>query len=258
MRRYAVALPFLAVPLAAAACGGNKSASTTSASSVADPLVAVKDAARKTVAAGTEHAKLAGRVVASGQSISFTGSGDFDTSAHRGAMTAHVAVAGLDTAVDEVSDGTVIYVKSSLIGAMLPAGKTWVKIDVAKTGAAQGATISSLLSQDPAHALTQLQSLKRVTKVGEAQVDGVTTTQYRGRLDLSTLTGTTMTGTGRYDVWIGDDGYVHRVKAIVAKGGTTSTVTADLSAFGDDVTVAVPAAAETFDGTNSTIPGLGG
>ena len=66
MRRYAVALPFLAVPLAAAACGGGKSASTTTASSVADPLVAVKDAARKTVAAGSEHAKLAGRVVASG------------------------------------------------------------------------------------------------------------------------------------------------------------------------------------------------
>jgi hypothetical protein len=258
MRRFAVALPFIAVPLAAAACGGGKSASTTTASSVADPLVAVKDAARKTVAAGSEHAKLAGRVVASGQAISFTGSGDFDTSRHLGSMTVDVSVAGVDTTVDEVSNGTVIYVKSSLIGAMLPAGKTWVKIDVAKTAAAQSATISSLLSQDPAHALTQLQSLKSVTVVGEARLDGAATTHYRGRLDLSTLTGTTMTGTGRYDVWIGDDGYVHRVKAIVAKGGTTSTVSADLSAFGDDVTVAVPAAGETFDGTNSTIPGLGG
>jgi hypothetical protein len=41
-------------------------------------------------------------------------------------------------------------------------------------------------------------------------------------------------------------------------GGATPTVTADLSAFGEDVNVAVPPASETFDGSNSTIPGLGG
>lgn len=258
MRRLAYAFPFLVVPLAAAACGGNKSASTSTASLSADPLVAVKDAARKTVQAGSEHATLAGRIVASGQAISFTGTGDFDTSRHLGSMNANVSVGGLVTPVEEVSRGTVIYVKSDLIGAMLPAGKTWVKIDVAKTGAAQGASISSLLSQDPAHALTELQSLKSVTKLGAVQLGDVSTTHYRGRIDLSVLTGTPMKGKGTYDVWVGDDGYVHRVKAIVVKGGTTSTVTADLSKFGDTVNADVPTASETFDGSNSTIPGLGG
>jgi hypothetical protein len=70
--------------------------------------------------------------------------------------------------------------------------------------------------------------------------------------------GAAQEGTGRYDVWIGDNGYVHRVKAIVTTGGATPTVTTDLSAFGEAVSVTVPPASEAFDGSNSTVPGLGG
>jgi hypothetical protein len=259
MRGFVRAMPFLAVPLAAAACGGGKSASTTTAALPDDPLAAVKGAARKTVQAGSEHAKLAGRVLASGQTITFTGGGDFDTKAHTGSMSLDLSVSGINATVDEVSHGSKVYVKSDLITAMLPAGKTWVKIDVAKAASSQGVSISSILAQDPASALARLKSLRGVTKIGEAQVDGVSTTHYRGRMDLSALTGTTMAGTGRYDVWIGDDGYVHRVKAVVTSSGTTSTVTSDISAFGEPVDVTVPSAAETYVGDTSTIiPGLGG
>jgi hypothetical protein len=256
MRRVTFALPFLAIPLAAAACGGGKSASTSTAALPDDPLAAVKGAARKTAQAGSERTKLAGSVVASGQTITFTGGGAFDTKTQLGSMSVDLSISGLNSTVDEVSHGTVVYVKSDLISAMLPAAKKWMKLDLAKT--VKSAGVSSLLSQDPAQALTQLQtSLRDVTKVGEAQVDGVATTHYRARIDLSKVKAAA-TGTGRYDVWIGGDGYVHRVKAIVTTAGTTSTVTTDLSAFGDPVSVTVPPASETFDGRNSTIPGLGG
>jgi len=258
MRRFALAVPFLAVPLAAAACGGSKSGSTSTAAQPDDPLAAVKGAARKTTQSGSEHVKLSGRVLATGQTITFTGGGDFDTKTRLGSMSVDLSAGGINSAIDEVSHGTVVYVKSDLLAAMLPAGKKWVKLDLAKTAKAAGVDISSFLSQDPAQSLTQLQSLRDVTKVGEAQIDGAATTHYRARIDLSKLKVAATAGTGRYDVWIGDDGYVHRVKAIVTTGGDTSTVTTDLSAFGERVSVAVPPASETFDGSNSTIPGLGG
>ena len=54
MRRFALAVPFLAVPLAAAACGGGKSGSTSTAALPDDPLAAVKGAARKTAESGSE------------------------------------------------------------------------------------------------------------------------------------------------------------------------------------------------------------
>jgi LppX/LprAFG-like lipoprotein len=262
MRRSALAVvPFLAVPFAAAACGGGgKSASPPAAALPDDPFAAVTGAARKTTESSGERVKLAGRIVSGGQSVVFTGSGQVDNKAHRGSFSADVSGSGISTALDEVSQGAVVYVKADLLTAMLPAGKTWLKLDPAKTDKAAGAGLSSLLSQDPVQTLTKLQSLRDVTKVGRAQLDGVTTTHYRGRVDLSVLTGTSMVGTGRYDVWIGDDGYVHRVKAIVAKGGTVSTVTADLSAFDEAVSVTVPAASETetYNGKNFMIPGLGG
>jgi hypothetical protein len=258
MRRFVFAMPFLAVPLAAAACGGGKSGSATTAALPDDPPAAVNGAARKTTQIGSEHVKLSGRVVATGQKITFAGSGELDTKARLGSMSVDFSAGGVNSTLDEVSHGTEVYVKADLLTAMLPAGKTWVKLDLAKVAKSAGVGLSSFLSQDPVQALTQLQSLRGVAKVGETQLDGVSTTHYRGRIDLAVLTGTRMVGTGRYEVWIGGDGYVHRVKAIVMTGGTTSTVTSDLSAFGEPVSVKLPPASETFDGSNSNIPGLGG
>jgi hypothetical protein len=255
-RSFAYAMPFLALPLAAAACGGSKSSSNITVTLSADPATAVKDAAAKTTQAGSEHVAILGRVVG-GQGFSFKGTGDFDTKKRVGSLKADFTGGGLNGSVVEISNGTTAYLKSDLLSAFVPGGKTWVKVDLAKAGASAG-VLSALLPEDPLKALDELQSLQGVTKVGTAEIGGVSTTHYRGRLDLSTLTGTKMVGRGRFDVWIGDDGYVHRVRAVVAPKGTVSTVTSDLSKFGEPVSASVPSAADTFDATNTKIPGLGG
>lgn len=257
MRRFAYAVSLLALPLAAAACGGSKNGASSTAALPDDPVAAVKGAAAKTAQAGSEHLAILARVVARGQAVTFKGSGDFDTKKHLGSLKGDFSVGGLNGSLEEISSGADAYVKSDLLSALVPGGKQWVKLDLAKTAKAQGVSITSFLSQDPSQALSQLQSLGEVQKV-KTQIVGSKTTHYRARIDLSKLKGVATSGTGRYDVWIGEDGYVHQVKAIVTTGGSTSTVTTNLSAFGEPVSVTLPKAADTYDGTKTSIPGLGG
>jgi hypothetical protein len=256
MRRSALAL--LALPLAATACGGGRSSASATAATKEDPAAAVRNAARKTAAAGSEHLELLARVVSGGQTIELRGGGDFDTKARLGSLHATLATGGVNGAIDEVSHGTTIFVKSDLLTAMLPAGKAWIKLDLAKLARARGFDLPSLLGQDPSQAFKQLQSLRGVTQTGTAQIGGVATTRYHATIDVSKLPSATKTSSGAYDVWIGADGYVHRVRAVISNAGTKATVTTDFSGYGDKVSVDVPPATEVFDGSGTAIPGLGG
>ena len=257
MRRSMLVL--LALPLVAVACGGSGKSGSTTAALSADPATAVKNAAVQTAGAGSEHLSLVGRVAASGQKLAISGSGLFDTNAHVGTLHATLATSGINAALDEVSKGTALYLKSDLLAAMLPAGKSWIKLDLAKLAKSQGLDASALLSEDPSQALKQLQSLGSVTKVGTEQIGGVATTHYHAPIDVSKLPGSLKTGTGSYDVWVGDsDGYVHRVRTVITSAGSKATITTNFSGFGDKVTVDVPSAAQTFDGSGTAIPGLGG
>jgi hypothetical protein len=256
MRRLAYA-SLLALPFAAAACGGSKSSSNITVTLKADPATAVKDAAAKTAKAGSEHLAIAGRIAANGQTVTFKGTGDFDTKKHLGSLNADFSVGGLNGSLEEVSSGKDAYVKSDLLGALTPGGKLWVKLDLAQTAKSQGVDITSFLSQDPTQALTQLQGLSNVQKVN-TQIIGSDATHYRATFDVPKAKGVAKAGTGRYDIWIGQDGYVHQLKAVVTTGGATSTVTTDLSAFGEAVSITLPKAADTYDATKTPIPGLGG
>jgi hypothetical protein len=255
MRRLAYA-SLLALPFAAAACGGSKNSSGT-ATLPDDPVAAVKGAAAKTAQAGSEHLALSGRIVASGQTVTFKGTGDFDTKKHLGSLNADFSVGVLNGSLEEVSSGNDAYVKSDLLGALTPGGKPWVKLDLAQTAKSQGVDITSFLSQDPAQALTQLQGLDNVQKVN-TQSAGSDATHYRATFAVPKAKGAAKAGTGRYDIWIGEDGYVHQLKAVVTSGGATSTVTTDLSEFGEPVSITLPKAADTYDSTKTPIPGLGG
>ena len=255
MRRLAYA-SLLALPFAAAACGGSKNSSGT-ATLPDDPAAAVKGAAAKTAQAGSEHLAIAGRIVASGQTVTFKGSGDYDTKKHLGSLSADFSVGGLNGSLEEVSSGKDAYVKSDLLGALTPGGKPWVKLDLAQAAKSQGVDITSFLSQDPTQALAQLQGLSNVQKI-DTQIAGSHTTHYRAGFDVPKAKGAAAAGTGHYDIWIGEDAYVHRLKAVVTAGGATSTVTTDLSAFGEPVSITLPRAADTYDSTKTPIPGLGG
>jgi hypothetical protein len=245
----------LALPLALAACGGGSSSSTTSS-----PEDMIKSATQKTVAAGGEHLVLTVTGGASGTRVSLHGAGDFDSKTRKGALHISLSAGSLATNVVEVLSGTDAYIQSPLFSAFLPAGKKWLKLDLTKLGTTAGIDLSALSTQDPTNTLKALESVKSVKKVGTEQVAGVSTTHYTAVIDRSKLPESlqSVVAGGTEDVWVGDDGYVRRVRVRTASSQTeTVTVTSDLSGFGKTVTVTIPAASETLD-AGGKIPGLGG
>lgn len=256
MLRAAMVAVLLLVPLVAAACGGSSKskAKSSPATGGASAIDAVTAAAKKTEAAGTEQLSLDAAGTAGGQHLALTGTGAFDAPHRVGTLDVDFSDAGISTAIDAVLSGADMYLKSPLFALMLPAGKSWLKLDLSKAGAANGLSLNTLLAQDPTQTLTSLQSLRGATAVGSEMVDGIATTHYRAR----TLAGSKP---GTYDVWVGGDGYVHRLRSRLASGtGTTAaavTLTVDLSGFGKKVTVAVPPASQTV-ASNGSLPGLGG
>jgi hypothetical protein len=248
MRRTAILL--IAFPLALTACGSGSKSSQVKLS----PAAYVKQAAAKSAQATSEHVDLNGSAAFQGQQVVVTGSGDFDNSTHQGSMTAHATVGGIDLQIDEVLDGPTLYLKSPLFSATLPAGKTWVKLDLQKLGKASGVDFSALLSQNPTQSFSQLQATGKVTTVGDETIGGDATTHYRATIDPSKLPQAAnvkpLAGAkpGTYDVWIGkDDGYIHRATVTYSNGTQSASVTSNFTNFGETVNVTVPPAADVAD-----------
>jgi hypothetical protein len=262
------ALVLLTLPLALAACGGGSSSKSQSGTS-ATPLAFVQVAAKKTAGAASEHLDMVVTATVQGQKVKVTGNGDFDNTKHVGSLVAHAAVQGIDLEIDEVLSGSLLYMKSPFFAAMLPKGKTWLKLDLAKAAKTKGIDFDSLVSQDPSRNFKELQASGDAVKVGDETIDGAQTTHYRGHVDISKIPQgkkiqrTTGVKYGPYDVWIGkDDGLVHRLQTSYSYdvGGErqTAALTMNFSDFGKDVNVQVPADADVADMTQQNLGTLGG
>ena len=224
MRR--VALVFLVLPLALAACGGSQYGT---AERTLTPKASVQQAATKTSDVTSLRVALSATGSAGMLSGTVTGRGGFDNVNHRGSFHLDVSEYG---SFDLVVDGKTAYVKAPFLQTFLPAGKPWLKID--------GANVSAkVVPQDPKQALARLKKLANVQVVGEETIDGVTTTHYHG---------TARQGGGAFDVWIGkDDGYVRRLGASANGQNGNGHVIANFSDFNEPVAVTAPPASETVD-----------
>lgn len=253
-----IALLLLIAPLALAACG-----SSSSAQLKVDPVAYVKHSANRTAAVTGEHMTMSGTISVGLIKLPMTGSGDFANATKQGRMdvVAGLTAAGRNTHIREVISGTTVYLNSPVYRSQLPAGKTWMKLDLQKVGASQGINYSSLMSQSPVRSLLQLDAAGSVKSIGAETIDGVETTHYQvTNLDLSKLPqGAKIQALahptyGPVDVWIGNkDGYVHRESlsfTYSAAGQSASmAMRIDLSKFGEKVNVNVPPARRVFDYT---------
>jgi len=254
------ALLLIVAPLALAACGGG------SAQVKVDPVAYVRHSAQKTAAVPSEHMVLTGSVSAA--DINISASGDFANTPARGSLVASFSAPGLSANLHEVVDGRWFYASSPYLYSRLPAGKTWVKIDLAKPGRVKGMNYLGLTSQTPEQALGTLEAAGTVTKVGAERIHGAPTTHFRvDHLDISKLPDGGKLGAlgsatyGPIDVWIGNaDGYVYRETvsfSILVSGVKVSmTMTTDFSKFGEVVHLTVPPASETVELTSRELQGV--
>jgi len=98
------------------------------------------------------------------------------------------ALGGSTLRLDELVDGTTIYVKlPPAIAIKLPGGRPWMKVDLAKASGIRG--FSSLannpVSSDPSQFLSYLRATSgHVSKQGTEVVNGIQTTHYHATINL--------------------------------------------------------------------------
>jgi hypothetical protein len=238
-------LALLTVPLVAVACGGSKHAAPAST----DSLAAVKAAFRKTFAAGSESVGLKANGVTGGQSLVLSGGGAFDTKRSSGTLQLHIDAGPLAASFDEIVIGSVAYLKSPLLAGELPNGKTWIKLDGVKLGRLAGVP-ASLITGNPAEQLKRLRYVRSATEIGSEHAG----TRYRATLDTHALPAV-LRSLSSYDVWVGDDGFIHQLRVVTTS--PTMSVTVDLSDFGKAVSASAPPPAQVYESKSATIPGLG-
>jgi hypothetical protein len=273
MRRGLLIALLLAATLPLA-CGGDE----------VSPETAVAEAATKTADTGSSRIAFEASLSGGGlpQAFEFTGEGEVDYRSRQARLTYDMSdfVSG-GGQFDLIMDGAVMYMRFPReLGAKLPEGKAWVKVDLGKVGRELGIDIDELMQLnqgDPAQVLSYLRGASEgVDEVGEEEVRGVETTHYRARVDLrksvelstETLDPVTraalresvdrlieMTGTETIpiDVWIDEEGLARRMamafdmRVPEATGKTHMEMSFELFDFGTAVDVEPPPAGDVID-----------
>ena len=171
--------------------------------------------------------------------------------------------------IDERFVGGKLFMGSSLFAGKLPAGASWVEVDVAAAAHKLGLSTQSLTSgqSNPAQFLEYLRANGGSVHVtGTARVRGVQTTAYAGTIDLSKAPGAndpatkatiadaiaaTGTSTIPVEAWVDAKNMIRRFTLTVplSAGGRRleTKVTVELFDFGPQRPVPAPPASETYE-----------
>jgi hypothetical protein len=268
MRRLLLPLVVL-LALVASACGGSGVSSTDGSPSSAPAAAAVASAGQKSSDAGSARASFTATFTGA-TSGTMTGVGEF--SQREGHLTMDMSDLGggaFGNGAAELTFSDLVYYMKLPQGAglPLPPGKEWFKIDLKEIGQTQGLDLEQLtqLSQsDPSQALDFLRGASDdFHEVGTEDVRGESTTHYAGTIDLNKvaesapadlaeqykkLAELAPSPTVPMDVWIGDDGYVHKLRfEQKLAAGSSMTMEEELYDWGTDVNVTVPSGDEVVD-----------
>ena len=267
-----VAAVGVAIGLLAAACGGGGTATA---------VTAVRDAPKKTSDARTSRVEvLIERPGAAGAQAAapIRTAGEFDFIAHRGHMLIDLSQLGLPgPPIDAVYDNATVYTKlPPALAPGLPAGKSWVKVDLAAAGRTIGVDVAGLSqgqAGDPSQTFDYLRGASDdVTRVGTEVIRGIQTTHYKAVLDLNKAADQSpsardaiksaikVLGSSKQpaEAWIDAEGRVRRMRYAVdlSKSKTAAstpgapanvTFTIDLFDFGVPVQAVVPPAGQVVD-----------
>lgn len=178
-----------------------------------------------------------------------------------------------------VADGQMFLDPPTVEGADLPGDDRWVGVDLARLFDAAGINpdgLAALMTVTPEASLAALEVAGGMKTVGEEEVDGVTTTHFRGAIRTEDYIETlpperrgaarralvelleasdTKDTPSPMEVWVDGEGRVRRIRceAVVpaSKGVPSGHSAVDMtySDFGTDARIAAPPAHDTFDAT---------
>jgi hypothetical protein len=175
-----------------------------------------------------------------------------------------------------------VYMRSPLFGSVLPSGKSWLDLDLAKSGRKLGiGDPTQFGNTDPSQSVQGLRAVSsRVERVGTENVRGVATTHYRTKVELRRLPAVTtpaqrpaarrmvtrliqLTGTDSYpiEVWVDRRHLVRRARIVLDMKVQGTRVKQDMSMdlfdFGPKQKIKPPPANESFDTSKLTGAGSG-
>jgi hypothetical protein len=254
------------LPLAAAAVAVALPLSGCGAEDL-DPS-AIAQAADRTAAVDGMHMKMSMEIA--GQSMH--GDGFVDPVKQQGHMTMDVPGAGT---IEEVVDGLTIYMKlPESMGAEVPDGKEWFRLDMGKALKGSGIDMSAFMNggADPAGQMQQLKAMGDISKVGTEDIDGVQTTHYKGEIDLHKVADVVPAdqrdaarksaeklieltkGDGKIptEIWIGPDNRIRRFSEDVPSQAGVLHMTVDYTDFGATEAIDIPSKDDTYDITDET------
>ncbi|MFE6869705.1 hypothetical protein ACFVFS_24520 [Kitasatospora sp. NPDC057692] len=248
------------------AASADQQASSAPEQLSADPLTAVRGAADITGRSGSARAATELVTESAEKKAVFTGTGGYDYVKRIGRLEVQVPPGAATTGkiVEVLLPGTV-YLQNS--GAKVPEGK-WVKLDVRQL---PDGNLVSGGATDPSSAAGALRGAQKAELLGAETLDGVALKHYRGTLDLAKAADATggrggdglrmgaQTFTVKevpYDVWLDDQGRLHKVVEVFTFAGVAGSKeakdqvkvvsTTTLSDFGAPVEAAEPPAADIF------------
>jgi len=250
---------------------------------------AVAQAADATSATGGVHMQFTMQISsdALASSVTATGQGFYNYKTREGSISLEMnglpassaALPSGTLQIEELMKPSTIYVGSPLFSERLPNGARWMKIDLEQVGGALGMNLASSTNgqSNPAEFLEYLRADGGdVSSLGQEVVDGVTTTHYRGTIDVQKLVQTLPQAERNklkpeleqvapqgipFDAWIDQHHLVRRMAMTfsIDQGGQSARMqfTVDLSEFGPTPPVQAPAESEVYDGTQAALQGLG-
>ncbi len=251
---------------------------------------AVAQAADATSATGGVHMQFTMQISsdALSSSVTATGQGFYNYKTREGSISldmtglpasASAALPSGTLQIEELMKPSTIYVGSPLFAERLPNGARWMKIDLEQVGGALGMNLANSTSgqSNPAQFLEYLHADGGdVSSLGQEVVDGVTTTHYRGTIDVQKLVQTLPQAARNhlqpqlekvapqgipFEVWVDQHHLVRRMAMSfsIDEGGQSARMqfTVDLSGFGPTPTVQAPPDAEVYDGTQAALQGFG-
>jgi hypothetical protein len=248
----------------------------------------VADAVKTTTAVSSFRFTFRMTFVGPGETFAMVGDGSYDLAHRLVGVTTSVEDASAGSAashptemVVDYSNGLVEYMRSGMFDGHLPAGKSWIRLDLGTYLKKEGVDLTRVMQSSSADPTQMLDVLRRTSDpklVGTEQVDGETTSHYQATVDLQRLIAATndpvvrtslkraaaLAGKGSYpvDVWIDAQGYLRRMQTTdwqtlpdARRTPVVVTVTEDLSDFGSATAIAVPSGPSVVD--LEDVPGFG-